>query len=275
MAEQNTSERGILATIGLFVGGGCLLIALVSVFNTAFELNLALSVSGSSTPLPKHWDAVVGLAVAGLLIVALSLFGSFVAGKFVAAKGKPLTRLGIVALALVFLAVAGRGLQILALVNTYGSMLAYYATDGDLDDVRSELAKGPDHEALDNAVSRAAQYDNVAALELLLEAGADMRDETSPPEHRRCALLGNSYEFIKMAIDHGVGPESCTNGEAAVWEAARFSESDAEAAKVIGLLLEAGWSATAIREYDERTPAQLAAEKEWTETAAILAAAGG
>jgi len=272
---ESKSERGIFATIGLFVGGGCLLIALVSVVNTAFDLDLALEVSGSSTPLPDSWDAVVGLGIVGLLIVALSLFGSFVAGRFAAAKGKPLARLGIVALALVFLAVIGRGLQILALVSTYGSMLAYYATDGDLDDVRAELAKGPDREALDNAVSRAAQYDNAAALGLLLEAGADMRDETSPPEFRRCALVGEGYEFVKVALEHGVGPESCANGEAAVWEVVRFSESDGEAAKVAGLLLEAGWSATTSPDHDERTSAQLAAEKDWTETAAVLSAASG
>ncbi len=267
----NKSERGILSIIGIFVGGGCLLMAGVSVINTAFDLNLALGRSGSSTPLPNSWDAVIGLALVGVLIIALSLFGSYVAGKFSAAKGKPLTRIGIVALALLFLAVIGRGLQILALTNVYGSMLAYYATDGDLDDVRSELAKGPQPEDLDEAVHRAAQYENVDALILLLEAGADMRDASRPPEQQSCALVGTSYEFIKAAIDHGIGPENCIKGDAAVWMAIRSGTDDASAAKIIGLLLDNGWSATATPKPNEQSPLEFATDKKWSETAALLA----
>jgi hypothetical protein len=272
MTETKKSERGLFATIGLLVGGGCLLVAALSVINTAFDLNLAIGSRGSSTAaLPDSWGAVAALAIGGLLIVALSLFGSLVATKFAEAKGKPKIRIVIITFALIFLGVVGRGLQILALVNTYGSMLAYYATDGDLEDVRSELAKEPDHEALDNAVSRAAQYNNAAALALLMKAGADMRDESSPADRRSCALLGTSYEFIKTALAHGVTPESCTNGEAAIWEVARFADDDAEAAKIIGLLLDSGWSASAIPDKDEKSATELVAEKEWSESAALLA----
>jgi len=273
--ERRESERGILSTIGILIGGGCLLVAAVSVINTAFDLDLALGVSGSSTPLPNNWESVIGLAIGGLMIVALSLFGGFVAEKFVEAKGKPLHRVGILALAFGFLALAFRGIQILVLVNVYGSMLAYYSTDGDLEDVTSELAKGPDREALDKAVSRAAQYDNHEALGLLLEAGADMMDETRPPEWRTCALVGESYEFIKVSLDHGITPATCVNGEAAIWEAVRFSEDDAEAAKIVGLLRGAGWSTTALPEHQTQTAVELATEKEWTQTIALLGTPAG
>lgn len=50
---------------------------------------------------------------------------------------------------------------------------------------------------------RAAQYDNEGALALLLAAGADMRDESRPVERRRCALVGRSFEFTRVALDTG------------------------------------------------------------------------
>ncbi len=221
MAESKTSERGILSLLGVLIGGGSVLIALVGVINTALDLNLALGVYGTSTPLPRSYGEVAGLAAAGVLLIGLSLFGSFVRARFAAAKGKPLVRVGILAGALLLLVLVGREIQIVALTSTYGSMLAYYATDGDLSDVKSELAKRSDHEALDHAVSRAAQYNNAGALALLLGAGADMRQSTQPEQRRRCALLGRSYDFIKTAIDHGIKPDACPRGEAAVWEAVR------------------------------------------------------
>lgn len=263
---------GVFAGIVLLIGAGCLLVALVSVFNTIFALKLALQVSGTSTRLPDSWDAVAGLAAVGVLIIGLTLFGGAVKRRYVAAKGRPLLRVGILLGALGLLVVIGRGLQVLALTQTYGSMLAYYATDGDLEDVAAELAKGPDLEALDNAVSRAAQYDNEGALALLLAAGADMRDESAPLERRRCALMGRSYEFTKVAIDHGVTPASCPNGEAAVHELVRHGESDEEVARTVTLLRTAGWSTTAVPTYERSTPAEIAKQKQWTRT---LAALGG
>ena len=263
---------GVFAGIVLLIGAGCLLVALVSVFNTIFALKLALQVSGTSTKLPDSWDAVAGLAAVGVLIVGLTLFGGAVKRRYVAAKGRPLLRVGILLGALGLLVVIGRGLQVLALTQTYGSMLAYYATDGDLEDVAAELAKGPDLEALDNAVSRAAQYDNEGALALLLAAGADMRDESAPIERRRCALMGRSYEFTKVAIDHGVTPVGCPNGEAAVHELVRHGESDEEVARTVTLLRTAGWSTTAVPTYERSTPAEIAKQKQWTRT---LAALGG
>ncbi|HVK70480.1 MAG TPA: hypothetical protein VM694_38770, partial [Polyangium sp.] len=273
MAEsKSSSDVGIVGLLGILIGGACVLIALVGVLNTAFDLNLALSVSGTSTPLPKHWDEVIGLAAAGVLIVALTVFGGFVRRKFTEAKGKPLMRAGILLGALALLVMVGRGLQIVALTMTYGSMLAYYSTDGDLDDVKAELARKPDRSALDQAVGRAAQYNNAAALALLLEAGADMRESTRPEAHRRCPLVGRSYEFTKTAIDHGIKPDACPRGELAVWEAVHFGKSDDEAAKNVTLLMSAGWSGSTTPNHDKRSPKKIAAEKKWSKT---LQALGG
>jgi hypothetical protein len=273
MTKAARSERGLFGTLVILVGGGCLLVALLGVFNTAFELKLALSVSGTNTPLPDSYDVVAGVAAAGVLLIGLAMFGGFVRDKFAAAKGKPLVRVGIILGALALLALVGRGLQVLALTQTYGSMLAYYATDGDLADVKAELARGPDTAALDAAVGRAGQYNNAAALALLLEAGADLRDSSETEERRRCALMGRSFDFIKTAIDHGVKPDACPRGETAVYEAVRFGEDDAEVARIVALLLSAGWSATAAPEYDKQTPKDLAAQKKWTATLQALAAA--
>lgn len=270
MAKAESSERGILGFLVMAVGGGCLLIALVGVLNTALNLKLALSVSGSSTPLPSSWDEVIGLAAVGVLLIGLTLFGGLVRRKFAEAKGRPLVRVGIIVGALALLGLVGRGLQIVALKSTYGSMLAYYATDGDLDDVKAELAKGPDREALDSAVSRAAQYNNAGALALLLKAGADMRDSSRPEDRRRCALVGRSHDFIKTALDHGVKPDACPNGETAVWEAVRHGRDDQEVAKTVALLIGAGWSATATPEFDKQAPAKIAADKKWTATVQAL-----
>ncbi|MDI3281842.1 hypothetical protein [Polyangium sp. 15x6] len=275
MAESKTSsDVGIVGILGILIGGACVLVALVGVLNTAFDLNLALSVYGTSTPLPKHWDEVFGVAAAGVLIMALTVFGGFVRRKFTEAKGKPLLRAGILLGALALLVMVGRGLQIVALTMTYGSMLAYYSTDGDLDDVKAELAGKPDRAALDQAVGRAAQYNNAPALALLLEAGADMRESTLPEAHRRCPLVGRSYEFIKTALDHGIKPDACPRGETAVWEAVRFGKSDDEAAKNVTLLLGAGWSASATPDDDKRSPKKLAAEKKWSKTLQALGGAG-
>ena len=61
------AETGLLGYLGILVGGGCLLVSLLGVVNTAFHLHLALRVSGAKTPLPSSWDSVLGLAAAGVL----------------------------------------------------------------------------------------------------------------------------------------------------------------------------------------------------------------
>jgi len=274
MAESKSSGRasegGIIGILGILIGGGCVLVALLGVLNTALGLDLALSAYGTSTPLPRSYGECAGLAAAGVLLMALTVFGGFVRRKFTEAKGKPLVRAGILLGALVLLVMVGRGLQIVALTSTYGSMLAYYATDGDLDDVKAELAKRPDRSALDQAVGRAAQYNNAPALALLLEAGADMRESTRPEPHRRCPLLGRSYQFVKTAIDHGIKPDACPKGEAAIFEAVEEGRDDEEVAKTVTLLLGAGWSSTASPEHDRRSAKAIAADKKWSKTLAAL-----
>ncbi|MFY0539594.1 hypothetical protein [Nannocystis pusilla] len=76
---------------------------------------------------------------------------------------------------------------------------------------------------------------------------------------------------MATALAHGVTPEACPNGETAVWEAVQHGTSDAEAAEIVGLLTGAGWSATAAPTYDPRTPAEIAAAKQWPRTSAALA----
>lgn len=263
-------EIGVFGGICMLVGGGCVLVSLVSAINTMFDLHLALGAHGSSTPLPNSWDGVIGLFAVGVLIVVLSVFGSFVLAKFAEAKGKPLVRIGIIAGALTLLGLSFRGLQVVALTMTYGSMLAYYATDGDLEDVKSRLADKPPKEHLDEAVSRAAQYNNAAALKLLLEAGADMRQSTKPEARRRCPLLGRNYEFTKTALEHGVKMDSCPRGEEAVYAAVNDSKSDEEAEKVVKLLVAAGFSTTAKPEYARQNPLELANSKKWPQTVKAL-----
>ena len=208
-APAGKRELGMTAIFAILVGGGCLLMALVGVINTAVDGHWVLQVSGAEVDVPDNYEVCAGLGAVAVLLISLALFGSFVRGQFDRAKGKPALRVGIIVAALALLLIVGRGLQILALVNTYGSMLAYYATDGDLEDVAAELAKNPRPEDLDAAVGRAAQYDNHEALALLLDAGADLRDATSPEEYRHCALGGVGLQFIDVALAHGVGPDSC------------------------------------------------------------------
>jgi len=264
---------GFLSYFGLLVGAGCLLVAVLSVINTAFELHWALSFSGSKTALPDTYEACAGLAAAGVVLIGLSLFGSYVAGRFRAARGRPLVRLGILLGALALLVVVGRGLQIVALKSTYGSMLAYYATDGDLEDVKAELAKKPSAEDLDEAVSRAAQYSNAPALALLMEAGADMRAATRPEARRSCPLDGTSAAFIQVALEHGVTPATCPQGDHAIWQQVNDKPDD-EAAKAVALLAKAGWSPNARPEHSKESAAQLAQRLGKKATRGALDAAG-
>ena len=255
---------------GVLIGGGCLLMALLSSINTAVDGNWVLSVSGADVELPNNYEACAGIAAVGVLLIGLSFFGSFVRHHYQAAQGNTPLRVGIIVAALMLLFAAGRGLQVLVLTQTYGSMLAYYATDGDLDDVRDELAKGPSHEDLDAAVSRAAQYDNAEALALLLDAGADLRDETSPAKFRRCALAGTGIAFVRIALDHGVTPDTCPKSEALIWQVVNEPHDDATTAELVRMLAAAGWSTTAVPEHGGERPLELAKQRQKPLTAAQL-----
>ncbi len=271
-SSSNKSGLGMLGIFGVLMGGGCLLFAVLGLVNTALGWHLVLRVSGAEVEIPDDYEICVGLIAVGVLFIGFSLFGSFVIARFKEAKGKPAVRVAIVVGAVGLLVLAGRGLQIFALINTYGSMLAYYATDGDLEDVQAELAKGPTPEHLDAAVSRAAQYDNYQALELLLDAGADLRDASSPPEHRHCVLEGVGPGFVQVAIDHGVRPDSCPNSEALIWQVVRQHRDDATTAKVVELLAAAGWSRTAVPKEKDKPALEIAERDGLTATAELLRA---
>ncbi len=273
---SSTPRRfGILGFFGVAVGVGCLLVSALGALNTAFDLNWQLTFYGSGFDLPGSWEECIGLGAVGLLLVGLSYFGRLVMQRFRAAKGRPLTRAGIVLGALALLFGAGRGLQLVALKSTYGCMLAYYATDGDLDDVRDALSDGPTRACLDAAVRRAAQYDNAPALAILLEGGADFLDEGTPAEQRlRCALAGTGPAFIEVALAHGVTPQTCPASDDLVWWLVNEDRDDAETAKVVNLLVKAGWSASRKPEHSDAPPAALAREKGKMATLAALEGGG-
>lgn len=273
---ETKHELGLFAGFWLLVGLGCLGVTALSVINTAFDLNLAIGTRGSSgTALPKHWGEVGGLAAASVLIIGLSLFGSKVANLFRDAKGKPALRAGIILGALALLAMVGRGLQIVALTATYGSMLAYYCTDvGSIEDVQDEL-EGATPEALDACLGRTAQWDRADLLETVIGAGANFEDETS--EHRRCVLSSDvSIEYITKAIELGATPGSCGDTLAVIQNKVRAARpgSDEQTAKIVQVLLDAGWPADAKEEEGDKSALDYAREDALTATAAVLEAAG-
>ncbi len=270
MSKTPQRELGLMGWITVMVGAGCVLIAGLSTLNTAFNWKLVLKVGGARTPLPTNYEACLGLLAVGALLIGIAFFGNFVGSRFKAAKGKPLVRLGIVLAAVGFLVVVGRGLQVVALTSTYGSMLAYYATDGDLDDLQAEIDKGPDAEALDRAVSRAAQYDNVPALERLLAGGANFAQATRPEEQRRCPI-GSTLAFVKVAVAHGATPATCPGAPTLIHRFVKEGSDDAATAEVVALLRGAGWSASETPKYDKKDAAAWARQNKLPKTAAALA----
>ncbi len=262
---------GWLALLGLMMGGGCWLFALLGAINTGVGGGWKVRIKGTLVELPDDWEIVSALGIVGALFIALTLFGRLVSARFRRAEGRRGQRVVIVAGALALLGAVSFALHRVAVLSTYGSMLAYYATDGALDDVKAELAKGPAREALDRAVSRAAQYDNHEALALLLGAGADLRQETSPEAHRRCVLGARvGPEFVAVAVEHGVTPGTCPKSDDLVWRVVQGGRSDAEVARVVELLLEAGWSGAEKPEHSQETAAELARRRNFSTTAATL-----
>lgn len=243
-AKPEKSGMGILGMFGVLIGLGCFAFVVLGALNTAFNWRLVLKFRSADIPVPNSWDVVFGLAAAGALFIGLSFFGSYVAGKFRAAKGKPLVRVGILLSAAGLLYLAFRGLQVVALTGTYGSMLAYYCTDGDLDDVKSELAKGATPEALAASVGRAAQYGNTEALKLLIAAGARFDTPRADGERQFCDFdsAKTSPEFIEVALTGGARPDACRGGEWMVFEMVRQGGDDAILSKKIEIMLKGGWS---------------------------------
>lgn len=268
--------RGLFATFGLLVGVVTLGVAAVSAVNTAFDLELQLSTYGASTPLPDSWEIVIGLVAAGVLILGLTFFGSAVSRLFRNAKGRPIVRIGIVLGALALLVGVGRGVQIAALLSTYGSMLAYLCTDvGTVQEVKEELDDDPDAEALDRCMYRAAQWGRTDLLAPVVAAGGDFRDATSPKEHRRCVLHGAGVDaaFATEAIRLGASPETCPASDALIHyrvSAARKGD-DAETAALVTALAKGGWSVDATPDFSKKSPRELAASRKLKATVAALA----
>lgn len=264
---------GWLSGFGALVGVVGLCVCAVAALGVAMEWEIEFS----GTELPDTWGGVAGLAAAVGLILILSIYGAFMRMKFQAAKGKPAVRLALVIIGVGLLVLAGRGVQVMALTMSYGSMLAYYATDGDLDDVKAELADNPKPEHLDAAVSRAAQYGNVEALKLLLAAGADFRDASETnPERQYCALKGRKVqiEFLKVALESGVTPATCPRSEDLIKTKVRGGQDDAKVAEIVTLLRKAGWDPKGVPADNDQ--AQLAVDyarqRKWPLTIAALEA---
>lgn len=273
-APKPKREMGIMGILGLAIGGGCLLFALVGSLNTAFDWGLVLRISGSRVPLPDSWDVVIGLAGFGVLLVGLTFFGSFVTGKFKDAKGKPLVRVGIIVTAVGLLVLFFRALQIILLTNTYGSMLAYYATDGDLEDLQAEIDKGPTPEQLDDAMGRASQYNNGPALELLIKAGANFED-ASGGEYKRCVIHRDSeLGFIKSATELGATPQNCPDSAELIHRTVKAARDDADTAARVELLVAAGWDPNLIPEGEKQSALEHAKSKELPATVLALEKAG-
>lgn len=252
---ESSEKRGLFATFWLLVGYAILGVAGISVFNVLFDLNLALGTRGSSgTALPNDWESVIMLAIAGTLIVALAYFGSAVVRAFKGSKG-PGGRIAVVVGALALLTLGGLGLQRLALTSTYGSMFVYYCTDeGDIEDVRDELAAGVTDEELDRCIGRTAQWDRHDLLPDIIEAGGDFEQATVEEEFRRCVLGRDvSVEYVKAAVELGATPSTCPNADDLVATVVRHARNgeDADVAEKVTLLRGAGWSTEGAKEHAE------------------------
>lgn len=262
-------KYGWLSGFGMMVAGVGLALTAVAAVGVLFGFQLSFE----DVALPDDW-AGVGLMAGGLLLIAaLSTYGAFVTTKFKEAKGKPGVRVALVVVGVGLLVLAFRATQVILLTNMYGSMLAYYATDGDLDDVKAELADKPKQEHLDEGISRAAGYGNVGALKLLLAAGGTFADTGSPEEFRRCPLSSQKagLEFIQVSIAGGATPATCPNSPDLIYERVRHGlGDDAETAQIVTALRGAGWTPEIKPDHAKLTPLQVAERDKKPLTAAAL-----
>lgn len=261
-------KYGWLSGFGMMIAALGLVFCAISALGVIFGFEL--EVSGAA--LPSDWPSVGILTGAILLIGALSIYGAFMTTKFKAAKGKPMVRVALVVIGFGLVVLTFRITQVIVLKDMYGSMLAYYATDGDLDDVKDELADSPTPEQLDDAVSRAARYDNVGALKLLLAAGGGFTDRGSDA-HKNCPLNtgGVGLEFVQIALAAGAKPDTCPNSQNLIYEKVRYGQADdAEMAKIVTALRGAGWPADTKPERSKQTPLQAAEKRKMPLTTAAL-----
>ncbi len=72
--QQNQEKGGIAGAIAMLFGGLMALFSLLSVLNTAFGWEATVK----GTPLPKHWDATLGLIGATVIFWAIWAFLTYV-----------------------------------------------------------------------------------------------------------------------------------------------------------------------------------------------------
>lgn len=148
-------------------------------------------------------------------------------------------------------------------------MLASYGTDGDLDDLRSELATDPDLKARGGALSRPAQYDSGSALPLLLAAGAHVRARRPAPLRARRSQprIHQDRHRPRRPPWHSPG------GEIAIREAVPFGTRDVEVAPIVDLLIGAGWPVSPASTPGQKTAVELATAEQSPRTLAPLSRA--
>ena len=284
--NQTTSDRppkrqmGVLAGIVTLIGVVLLGVTCLSAVNTAFGWRLSIGAHGAATALPTSWDAVAGLGAAGVLLIGLAGFGSRVSGLYADAKGRPLLRVLIIAAAIGLLVLTFRGLQIVALTQTYGSMLAYYCTDeGTLEDVERELASQPSAQALDACVRRSAQWNRADVLAPVFAAGGDFMMASGAEGSFRSCVLGYDVdiEYVETALRLGVTPATCAHSEHVIFARVRGAAvaDDASVAHIVETLLAAGWSPHSTNEEGDQTALELAERTGLRATADVLRAASG
>ncbi|NVB40471.1 hypothetical protein G6O69_21705 [Pseudenhygromyxa sp. WMMC2535] len=273
-ARPELSRFGMVVSL---IGWLCLLIAAIGVPNTAFDWGLQLEFYGTATDLPDNYEVCAGLAAVGALIVGLTWFGRGLRTTWARFEGRRWAQVGVAAGAALMLVVIGRALQVVVLTNTYGSMLAYYAADGQADELRDILEDGSvPEEDIDEAVFRAVFHDQPESLAALLEHGADLRQSTS--EEQSCVLAGASTQLIEVAATYGVGPERCACGDDLIGQVVVEGVHDGEVASAVEALIAAGWSPAApygASYRDPITPLELAKEREFEATIAVLEVALG
>ena len=157
----------------LFLIGALLaLVGLVSAINTAFDLDLAMRVSGSTTTLPNDWIAVIALLILGALFCLIGYL--FSNTKTLAFMKK---RKGLVILASLFL------ISLIA----YASLLAVRSTD-----------------ARDAIVSAAANND-IATVQAYLEE--EQRSKGMLARLAFQAVYRGNPEMTALVFKHGAEPD--------------------------------------------------------------------
>ncbi len=201
MTEQEEEPKGGCISGGLNLFGGlCGLITVVSVFNVAFDLDLAIRVYGSSTELPTEWMAVIALAVISAITLGISaiMTNRWIRKKFQTYPWLKWAAPIVITLALVF------GFYAVYYNIEYAGPLHYASRSNDIEAVKEELKEGVEERDFDRSVWECIKLDHVEILSLLLEhpnAEENMKGDFS------YALDIGSKDVLILFIDAGVGAE--------------------------------------------------------------------